>query len=93
MSEKDSSGTSPKRSPVHFEPLDEAMNTKGDWQRDLVNRLAFASLNEQRRTRRWNIFFRFLLALYLGAILLFALFAFVVHSRPKEAWCFGTRGT
>jgi len=70
MSEKDSSGAPPKRGPVHFEPLDEAMNTKGDWQRDLVNRLAFASLNEQRRARRWNIFFRFLLALYLGAILL-----------------------
>jgi protease-4 len=70
MSDKDASGAPSKRSPVHFEPLDEAMNTRGDWQRDLVNRLAFASLNEQRRARRWNIFFRFLLALYLGAILL-----------------------
>jgi protease-4 len=28
------------------------------WERNLINRLAFASLNEQRRTRRWNIFFR-----------------------------------
>ena len=59
MSDKDASG-----------PHDEAMGTKGGWERDLVNRLAFASLNEQRRARRWNIFFRFLLALYLGAILL-----------------------
>ena len=41
-----------------------------DWQRELVNRLAFASLNEQRRARRWNVFFKILLALYLGAILL-----------------------
>jgi len=70
MSDKDTPAVPPKRGPVHFEPLDEAMSGKGDWQRDLVNRLAFASLNEQRRTRRWNIFFRFLLALYLGAILL-----------------------
>ena len=70
MPDKDTSATPTKRGQVHFEPLDEAMSTKGDWQRDLVNRLAFASLNEQRRTRRWNIFFRFLLALYLGAILL-----------------------
>jgi protease-4 len=70
MSDKDASDAPSKRGPVHFEPIDEAMSTKGDWQRDLVNRLAFASLNEQRRTRRWNIFFRFLLALYLGAILL-----------------------
>ena len=70
MSDNDSSAMPPKRGPEHFEPLDEAMRGNSDWQRDLVNRLAFASLNEQRRTRRWNIFFRFLLALYLGAILL-----------------------
>jgi protease-4 len=70
MSDNDSSAMPPKRAPVHFEPMDEAMSGNNDWQRDLVNRLAFASLNEQRRTRRWNIFFRFLLALYLGAILL-----------------------
>jgi len=70
MSDNETPATPPKRGPVHFEPLDETMSGKNDWQRDLVNRLAFASLNEQRRTRRWNIFFRFLLALYLGAILL-----------------------
>ena len=71
MSDKDAPDAAPsKRGSVHFEPLDETMNTKGDWQRDLVNRLVFASLNEQRRARRWNIFFKFLLALYLGAILL-----------------------
>ena len=71
MSDKDAPDAAPsKRGSVHFEPLDETMNIKGDWQRDLVNRLVFASLNEQRRARRWNIFFKFLLALYLGAILL-----------------------
>jgi protease-4 len=41
-----------------------------DWHRDLVNRLAFAAVNEQRRTRRWSIFFKFLLALYLLMLLL-----------------------
>ena len=41
-----------------------------DWHRDLVNRLAFAAVNEQRRTRRWSIFFKFLLALYLLALLI-----------------------
>ncbi len=29
-----------------------------DWERDVLNRLAFASLNEQRRARRWGIFFK-----------------------------------
>ncbi len=40
------------------------------WQQDLINRLAFASLNEQRRTRRWNIFFKSLMFAYLFFILL-----------------------
>ena len=34
--------------------------TSDDWHRDLLERLAFASLNEQRRSRRWTIFFRLL---------------------------------
>jgi protease-4 len=40
------------------------------WHRDLVNRLAFAAVNEQRRTRRWSVFFKCLLALYLLALLI-----------------------
>jgi protease-4 len=39
-----------------------------NWERDIVNRLAFASLNEQRRRRRWRIFFTFLLFIYLFLI-------------------------
>jgi protease-4 len=39
------------------------------WEKDLINRLAFASLNEQRRSRRWNIFFKSLLFVYLFSIL------------------------
>lgn len=41
-----------------------------EWERDVINRLAFAAINEQRRTRRWNIFFKSLLFIYF-AILLF----------------------
>ncbi len=37
---------------------------------DIINRLAFAALNEQRRTRRWNIFFKGLLFAYLFLIML-----------------------
>ena len=40
------------------------------WERDLVNRLAFSAINEQRRARRWSVFFRFLLAFYLAALLI-----------------------
>lgn len=40
---------------------------KGDenWERDMISRLAFASLTEQRRARRWNIFFKLLIFTYL----------------------------
>ena len=48
------------------------------WQEDIVNRLAFAALNEQRRSRRWNIFFKTLFIAYLFLIF----FAFYL---PEEA--------
>ncbi|MEN8205086.1 MAG: S49 family peptidase [Pseudomonadota bacterium] len=41
-----------------------------EWNRDVINRLAFAAVDEQRRTRRWNIFFKVLLACYLLALLI-----------------------
>ena len=38
-------------------------------ERDILERLAFESLREQRRSRRWGIFFKSLFALYLIALL------------------------
>ncbi len=43
-----------------------------DWERDVMNRLAFAALNEQRRARRWSVFFKSLFFIYL-----FVLFFYV----------------
>jgi len=40
------------------------------WERDLLERLAFASLNEQRRARRWGIFKFFLVILLLLILIL-----------------------
>ena len=40
-----------------------------DWQQDLINRLAFAAVNEQKRARRWGIFFKSLTFVYIAAIL------------------------
>ena len=48
---------------------DKGVSDQEYWHRNVVNRLAFAAVNEQRRTRRWNIFFKCLLALYLLALL------------------------
>lgn len=38
------------------------------WEREIVEKLAFAAINEQRRTRRWGIFFKSILFLYLLAV-------------------------
>ncbi len=35
------------------------------WERSLLERLAYESLNEQRKARRWGIFFKLFFALYL----------------------------
>lgn len=41
-----------------------------NWERNLINRLVLAGLNEQRRARRWGIFFKSLLFIYLFVLLL-----------------------
>ena len=45
----------------------------GSWERELVGRLAAAALLEQRRTRRWGIFFKVLAFCYLTLLILLAL--------------------
>ncbi len=57
--ERDNQKSTPPASPA----------AEQDWQKDLINRLAFASLNEQRRTRRWSIFFKLLAFGYLFLLL------------------------
>lgn len=39
------------------------------WERDVIIKLASSALEEQRRARRWGLFFKFLLFVYLFAIL------------------------
>lgn len=58
-----------RRGSVNFESLEKG-GGDDSWHREVVHRLAFAALEEQRRTRRWNIFFKGLLALYLLALLI-----------------------
>ncbi len=46
--------------------------SRESFERDVLNRLAFAAVNEQRRTRRWGIFFKFALLMYaLGIFYLY----------------------
>lgn len=42
------------------------------WERDLLERLAFAAITEQRRARRWSISFKLFFAAYLALIMVIA---------------------
>lgn len=42
------------------------------WARDTLTKLAFAAVTEQRRARRWGIFFKFLFFAYLVGLLVLA---------------------
>ena len=46
---------------------------EGNWEREVLEKLAFAALREQRRSRRWGIFFKLLAFGYLLALLLVVL--------------------
>jgi protease IV len=48
--------------------MNESSNKKEGWEREVLERLAFASLQEQRTKRRWSIFFRFLAFGYLALL-------------------------
>ena len=53
-----------------FDPFQTLADGKPEgWERELIERLASSALTEQRRARRWGIFFKFLLFLYLFALL------------------------
>jgi protease-4 len=63
-----------------------AGNSKNtNWERDVIEKLALASITEQTRARRWSVFFKSLLFLYLIAV-------FVVAMYPKFEDDIGTGG-
>ena len=57
---------------------------EADWEREVIEKLANASLKEQRRARRWGIFFKLLGFAYLTIVLLL-----VIDWRGTDALCSG----
>lgn len=50
---------------------DETKN-KEEWQADVISKLAFAAVDEQRRARKWGIFFKALFFVYLLVLMISA---------------------
>ena len=44
-------------------------DTNDSWEKEIVTKLAESSLNEQRRSRRWGIFFKLLTFIYIGTVI------------------------
>lgn len=51
------------------EPRSEDSEQHTGWEREVIEKLAFAAVTEQRRARRWGIFFKSLMFVYLAVIL------------------------
>ena len=64
--------------------MSESEVKKDDWERYLIENLALASLREQRRTRKWGIFFKLITFLYLF-ILLFVALGWIEDGRVRIA--------
>ena len=57
------------------------MQMEAKWQRDVIEKLAFSALNEQKTARRWGVFFKGLAFAYLLILILMALG--VMHNGKK----------
>jgi protease-4 len=53
-------------------PEMESSGEKGNWERQVIEKLARSALEEQRKSRNWGIFFKTLTFLYLFALLFIA---------------------
>jgi len=63
-------GDFPKSNPTN---IGSTPNEQGSWERKVLEDLAFAALNEQRKSRRWGYVFKGLMFVYLMAILILML--------------------
>ncbi len=52
----------------HDNPDNIDKSTLPGWERDVLEKLAFAAITEQRNTRRWGIFFKALMFAYIAVI-------------------------
>ena len=62
--------------------MEDSDKRNGNWEREVLEKLAFSSIKEQRRTRVWGIFFKSLTFLYLF-ILLFLAMGWIGSSAKK----------
>jgi protease-4 len=55
--------------PQHDNPTTNDTNRSAGWEREVLEKLAFAAISEQKAARRWGVFFKSLMFVYLLALL------------------------
>jgi protease-4 len=60
-------------------PIKADVTRESGWEREIIEKVALAAVTEQTRARRWGIFFKSLLFVYL-----FALFGMTVYPKIKQ---------
>ena len=60
----------PESIPEHDQPVRAGAQAESAFERDLAKRFAFEALREQRRSRRWGVFFKCLIFIYLLGFLI-----------------------
>jgi protease-4 len=68
-------------------PIKAEASKNQNWERDVIEKLALASITEQTRARRWGVFFKSLMFLYL-----IALFFAAIYPSIKEDMGSGGKG-
>lgn len=63
----------------------DANKAPASWEREVLEKLLLASVNEQRRARRWGIFFKSLFLAYLAVVLWLVAEPFVGHTRAGSS--------
>ncbi len=66
------------------EPQKESNKMAENWEREAIEKLAFAAVTEQRRSRRWGIFFKSLMSIYLVVILGITMYPSVKQSMVDD---------
>ena len=66
------------------EPPAQKKDMKDGWEREAIEKLVFAAVTEQRRARRWGIFFKSLMFVYLAVILGIGMYPSIKQSLGVE---------
>ncbi|MDD5461067.1 MAG: S49 family peptidase [Methylococcales bacterium] len=68
----------------HDNPIKAEVSRESGWEREVIEKLALASITEQTRARRWSVFFKSVMLLYLIALLGVAMYPRIKHDMGSD---------